>query len=58
MLFYPALRGAAARGLDFVLALTVGLLVFLLVDTLEEALELAAGAAPGFQATPWSGSAR
>src|SRR3546814_1560609 len=33
----------------FALALTLGLLGFLLVDTLEEALELAAEAAPGFQ---------
>jgi zinc transporter ZupT len=33
-----------------VLALTLGLLVFLLVDTLEEGLEIAAGAASGFHA--------
>jgi ZIP family zinc transporter len=50
MMFYPALRGAGRRGLEFVLALTVGMLVFLLIDTLEEGLEVAAGAAPALQA--------
>lgn len=47
MLFYPALRAGGGRGFGFALALTIGLLGFLLVDTLEEALELAAKAAPG-----------
>jgi ZIP family zinc transporter len=51
MMFYPVLRGASRRGLEFVLALTIGLLVFLLLDTLEEGLEVAAGAASTFQAT-------
>lgn len=49
MLFYPALRAGGSRTLGFALALTVGLLGFLLVDTLGEALELAAGSAPGFK---------
>jgi zinc transporter, ZIP family len=49
MMFFPALRGASRRGLEFVLALTIGLLVFLLVDTLEEGLEVAAGAASSLQ---------
>jgi ZIP family zinc transporter len=49
MLFYPALRAGGTRTFGFALALTVGLLGFLLVDTLGEALELAAGAAPGFK---------
>lgn len=49
MLFYPALRAGGARTFQFALALTIGLLAFLLIDTLEEALELAAEAAPGFQ---------
>ncbi len=49
LLFYPALRGMSGRGLAFVLALTIGLLVFLLIDTLEAALELAAAASPAFQ---------
>jgi ZIP family zinc transporter len=46
MLFFPALRAAGGRGFTFALALTIGLLLFLLVDTFEEALELAAEAAP------------
>ena len=52
LLFYPYLRTLRARGLRFILALTMGLLAFLLVDTLEEGLELAEGAAAAFQATP------
>ena len=52
MLWYPFLRRVSRRWLDAVLALTVGLLVFLFVDTLLEALELA-GEAPGaFQGVP------
>ena len=51
MMFYPVLLGAGRRALEFVLALTIGLLVFLLVDTLEEGLEVAAGAASSLQAT-------
>jgi zinc transporter, ZIP family len=51
MLFYPALRDLGRRGLEFVLALTVGLLVFLLIDTLQEGLEIGAEAAAGFHAT-------
>jgi zinc transporter, ZIP family len=49
LLFYPALRGMGRRGLDFVLALTVGLLVFLFIDTLHEAFEIAGRAAAAFQ---------
>jgi zinc transporter ZupT len=48
MLFYPALRAGGRGVLTFSLALTLGLLLFLLVDTIEEALALAAEAAPGF----------
>lgn len=48
MLFYPALRAGGRGLLTFVLALTIGLLLFLLVDTLEEALMLAGKAAPSF----------
>jgi ZIP family zinc transporter len=47
MLFYPALRAGGTRAFGFALALTIGLLGFLLVDTLQEALDLAADAAPG-----------
>ena len=49
LLFYPALRGIGRNGLDFVLALTVGLLAFLFIDTLHEAFEMVASAAPAFQ---------
>ena len=49
LLFYPYLKTLGRRGMQFLLALTVGLLVFLLVDTLLEGLELAAGAAGAFQ---------
>jgi zinc transporter ZupT len=48
---YPALARLGRRGVDFLLALTVGLLVFLAVDTLGEALELAGEAAGGYHAT-------
>jgi zinc transporter ZupT len=51
MLFYPAMRGAGRQALEFVLALTVGLLVFLLIDTLREGLEVAGRAASSLQAT-------
>ena len=51
LLFYPYLRTLGQRGMQFLLALTVGLLAFLLIDTLEEGVELAAGAAGAFQAS-------
>ena len=50
LLFYPYLKTLGQRGLQFLLALTVGLLAFLFIDTLQEGLELAAGAAGAFQA--------
>ena len=51
LLWYPLLKRLGRRGLDFVLALTVGLLVFLFVDALHEGGE-AAEAVPGsFQGT-------
>jgi zinc transporter ZupT len=49
LLFYPALRRTGQTGMSFVLALTVGLLAFLLVDTFEDAMELAGKAADVFQ---------
>ena len=49
MAFFPVLRRAGSAGLCFALALTLGLLTFLLVDTLLAALEAAAGAAPMFE---------
>ena len=52
MLFYPAMRLMGRKWLGALLALTVGLLVFLLVDTFLEALELS-GNLPGvFQGIP------
>ena len=47
---YPFLRALGRRGIDFLLALTVGLLVFLAIDTLAEALELAGEAADALHA--------
>ena len=47
---YPFLSRLGPRGIDFVLALTVGLLVFLAVDTMLESLELAAEAAGALHA--------
>lgn len=44
MLWYPFLRRIGNRGMQFVLALTIGLLVFLVVDTFQEAREVAASA--------------
>lgn len=49
LMFYPALRGASRQGMNFLLALTVGLLAFLLIDISEDALELAAESAALFQ---------
>ena len=49
LMFYPALRGVGRSGMNFLLALTVGLLAFLLVDMSVEALELAAESAALFQ---------
>jgi ZIP family zinc transporter len=49
MLFYPVIRGLGREGLNFVLALTIGLLVFLVADTAKEAIELAVKAAPALQ---------
>ncbi|SJM33891.1 metal transporter [Mesorhizobium delmotii] len=49
MMFFPALRGVGRNGMNFLLALTVGLLAFLLVDATAEAFELAAESAAIFQ---------
>ena len=52
LLWFPAMKRLGRRGLGFLLALTVGLLVFLLIDTLLEAIETG-GALPGvFQGVP------
>ncbi|MGH2536271.1 MAG: ZIP family metal transporter [Candidatus Promineifilaceae bacterium] len=52
LLWYPFIRGVERKWLNFVLALTVGLLVFLFVDTVLEALEIAAVLAESFQGVP------
>jgi len=49
MLFYPALKSGGSIAFQFALALTLGLLAFLLVDTLSNALEIAEKAAPGLK---------
>jgi zinc transporter, ZIP family len=49
LLWYPALGRLGRRGLDFVLALTIGLLVFLFVDTVDDGLEAAGDLAESFQ---------
>ncbi|WP_022705389.1 ZIP family metal transporter [Pseudorhodobacter ferrugineus] len=49
LMFYPAMRSAGRVGVSFLLALTVGLLTFLLIDMTSEALELADQAAALFQ---------
>ena len=49
LMCYPALRGAGPGTMTFLLAMTVGLLAFLLVDTVVEALEFAEKSAAIFQ---------
>ncbi len=49
LMLFPVLRRAGQGGISFLLALTVGLLVFLFVDTIEDALELAGQTAAAFQ---------
>jgi hypothetical protein len=49
LMFYPALRGAGPATMRFMLAMTIGLLGFLLVDTIEDAFEFAGRSAALFQ---------
>ena len=49
MMFYPALRSGGPPVFEFALALTIGLLAFLLVDTLVHGLEFAGEAAAQFE---------
>ena len=49
MMFYPALRSGGPAVFEFALALTVGMLAFLLVDTLVHGLEFADEAAAQFE---------
>jgi hypothetical protein len=50
MLAYPALRHAGPGTIRFVLALTIGLLAYLFIDTIGEGLEAAQGAIDRFRA--------
>lgn len=52
LLWYPAMRKLKRRGLNFILAVTIGLLVFLLIDTFLEALEVAETLPEVFQGIP------
>lgn len=49
LLWYPFMRRLSTRSMHGILALTVGLLFFLVVDTFEEGFELAAEAPNAFQ---------
>jgi zinc transporter ZupT len=49
LLWFPLVSRISRRGLDFLLALTIGLLLFLLIDALDEGLELAAGMPGSYQ---------
>lgn len=51
LMLLPLLRRLARDGMRFLLALTCGMLAFLLIDTLDEALEFAGEAATAFQGT-------
>jgi zinc transporter, ZIP family len=50
LLAFPGLRRLEPKWIRFVLALTVGLLIYLLIDTLSEGLEAAQGAIDRFRA--------
>jgi zinc transporter ZupT len=52
MLWFPAMKRLGRRGLNAVLALTIGLLAFLLVDTWFEIVELGAEVPSVFQGVP------
>lgn len=49
LMWFPALARLGSRGLDFLLALTIGLLAFLLIDGTLEGLEAAAMLPESFQ---------
>ena len=50
LLWYPSMQRLGRKGMSFILALTVGLLVFLAFDMWEEAREVALGVAGAFDA--------
>ena len=49
LLWYPMVRQLRPAGLDFVLALTIGLLLFLLIDATSEGVEIASALPESFQ---------
>jgi ZIP family zinc transporter len=49
LLWFPLVARVGRTGLDFLLALTIGLLVFLLIDAGHDGLEIAAGVPGSFQ---------
>ncbi|MBI2834805.1 MAG: metal transporter [Acidobacteria bacterium] len=51
LLWFPLVSRLGPRPLDFVLALTIGLLLFLLVDATDEGLEIAREVPDSFQGT-------
>jgi ZIP family zinc transporter len=51
LLWFPVVSRLGKRGMDFLLALTIGLLVFLLVDAVDEGLSIADGIPGSFQGT-------
>jgi len=51
LMFYPLMRSMQRDGMRFFLSLTIGMLAFLLIDTMEAALEFGRTAAPAFQGT-------
>lgn len=52
LLWYPLLRSLGRQGLNLILSLTVGLLIFLFFDTVLEALEIAATLPGAFSGGP------
>jgi zinc transporter ZupT len=50
LMFYPYLKTMGQTGLQFLLTLTLGLLVYLFIDTIQEGMELATQAAEVFEA--------
>lgn len=50
LMFYPYLKTMGQKGLQFLLTLTLGLLVYLFIDTIQEGMELATRAAGVFEA--------
>lgn len=50
LMFYPYLKTMGQKGLQFLLTLTLGLLVYLFIDTIQEGMELASRAAGGLEA--------